>query len=259
MGLSSPREDLVSRLFTILISIYLLTVYRLGVSEYQPGPYYSYTQGYCPDDTARAISLLEETLEDQGPFDGIFAFSQGAALTLSYLYQQEAAGNPAVVRFACLFSTAMPCSADANLGSTVISQLRAMEYDITDRSDSSSKSLTSEEQEFVETLQETVVDAATRDSNFPWTDLDIYRHGELHAIPRILYSSTMARKILVPTVHVWGRNDFAYMIKMAELSRGTCDESKSRTVVHSGLHDLPRKQTEIKAVLRNIDWALTQS
>ncbi|KAH6869416.1 DUF341 domain-containing protein [Thelonectria olida] len=230
-----------------------------GVSEYQPGPYYSHTQGYCPDDTAQAVGVLEETLEDQGPFDGIFGFSQGSSLTLSYLYQQQAAGNPAAVKFACLFSTAMPCSPDASLGSTIISRLRDMEYDITDRSDSNGKGLTSEEREFVEILQQTVVDAATRDSNFPFTDLDIYRHGELHAIPRILYSSALAQKILVPTVHVWGRNDFAYMIKMAELSRSICDESKSRTVLHSGLHDLPKQQTEIKAVLRNIDWALTQA
>ncbi|KAI5461001.1 DUF341 domain-containing protein [Mariannaea sp. PMI_226] len=230
-----------------------------GISEYQPGPYYSHTSGYSPDAIAQAIYHLEDILEDQGPFDGIFGFSQGSALTLSYFYQQETAGNPVAVKFACLFSTAMPCSHDASLGSTVISQLRAKEYDITDRSDGSGKDLTNEEQEFVEILQRTVVDAATRDSKFPWTDLDIYRHGELHAIPRILYSSALAQKIQVPTVHVWGRNDFAYMIKMAELSRSTCDESMSKTVLHSGLHDLPKKQTEIKAVLRNIDWAIMQA
>ncbi|KAF5534668.1 DUF341 domain-containing protein [Fusarium mexicanum] len=230
-----------------------------GISEYQPGPYYSNTQGYCPYHIARAINVLEETLEDQGPFDGIFGFSQGSALTLSYLYQQQTAGKPAAVKFACLFSSAMPCSPDASLGSTIISHLRAMEYDITDPSNNSGKGLTSKEQQFVEILQETVVDAATRDSTFPWTDLDIYRHGELHDIPRVLYSSVMAQKILLPTVHVWGRNDVAYMIKMAELCRGICDDSNSRTVLHSGLHEVPKKQTDIKAVVRNIDWALTQA
>lgn len=244
---------------TALIFVSSLTLKRAGVSEYQPGPYYSHTQGYSPDDITQAISHLEEILEDQGPFDGIFGFSQGSALTLSYFYQQQAADVPAAVKFACLFSTGMPCSPDANVGSTVISQLRAMEYDITDQSDGNSISLTSEEQEFVEILQRTVVDAATRDPKFPWTDLDMYRYGELNNIPRILYSSALEHKIRIPTVHVWGRSDFAYMIKMAELSRSICDEYMSKTVLHSGLHDVPKKQAEIKAVLRNIDWAIARA
>lgn len=235
-----------------------LTFWHVGVSEYQTGPYFSHTQGYSPSDISQAVGYLEEILEDEGPFDGIFGFSQGSALTLSYFYQQQAAGSPVAVKFACLFSTAMPCSPDASLGDTVISKLRAMEYDITDRVGSNGKDLTEEEQEFVDIMQRTVVDAATNDSQFPWTDMDVYRHGELDAIPRVMYSSALAQKIQIPTVHVWGQNDFEYMIKMAELSHSLCEESMSKTVLHSGLHDMPKKQTEIKAVLRKIDWVVAQ-
>lgn len=153
----------------------------------------------------------------------------------------------------------MPCSPVASLGDNVISKLRAMEYDITDRSGGNGKDLTSEEQEFVEILQRTVVDAAVHDSQFPWTDMDVYRHGELDAIPRVMYSSALTQKIQIPTVHVWGQNDFEYLIKMAELSRSLCETSMSKTVLHSGLHDMPKKQTEIKAVLRKIDWAMAQA
>lgn len=134
-----------------------------------------------------------------------------------------------------------------------------MEYDITDRAGANGRGLTSEEQELVEILQRTVVDAAIQDSLFPWTDMDVYRRGELDAIPRVMYSSALARKIQIPTVHVWGQNDFEYMIQMAELSCSLCDQSMSKTVLHSGLHDMPKKQTEIKAVLRKIDWAIAQA
>ncbi|KAF3386428.1 Esterase mlcF [Penicillium rolfsii] len=230
-----------------------------GVSEYQAGPYFSHTQGYSPADIAQAVGYLEETLEDEGPFDGIFGFSQGSALTLTYFYQQQTAGNPVAVRFACLFSTAMPCSSDASLGHDVISKLRAREYDFTDRAGANGRDLTSEEREFVEILQRTVVDAAIQDPLFPWTDMDVYRRGELDAIPRVMYSSALAQQIQIPTVHVWGQNDFEYMIHMAELSRSLCDKSISKTVLHSGLHDMPKKQTEIKAVLREIDWAIAQA
>ncbi|KAJ5135406.1 uncharacterized protein N7515_004684 [Penicillium bovifimosum] len=230
-----------------------------GVSEYQPGPYFSHTQGYSPADITQALGYLEEILEDEGPFDGIFGFSQGSALTLSYLYQQQAAGCPVAVKFACLFSAAMPCSPDATLGHAVISKLRAMEYDIMDRAGANGRDLTSEEQELVEILQRTVVEAAIQDPLFPWTDMDVYRRGKVDAIPRVMYSSALVQKIQIPTVHVWGKNDFEYMIRMAELSCGLCDQSISKRVLHSGLHDMPKKQAEIKDVLRKIDWAIAQA
>ena len=208
---------------------------------------------------AQAVEYLEELLEDEGPFDGIFGFSQGAALTLSYFYQHQQAGDsPLPVKFACLFSTAMPLSPDADMGDNIISKLRAIEYDITDKAMSSGKDLSVAEQEFVDVLQQTVVDAAINDPQFPWADMDIYRYGERHAIPRVMYGSLLSQKIQVPTIHVWGQNDFEYMIKMAEVARGLCDESMVKTVLHGGLHDIPKKQPEIKAVLRTLDWAMAQ-
>lgn len=203
--------------------------------------------------------MLQDLLEDEGPFDGIFGFSQGAALTLSYLYQQQAAANPLRVKFACLFSTAMPCSPDVGMGDTIISKLRTLEYDIMDRAKCNGKDLTIAEQEFVDVLQQTIVDAAIHDSHFPWVDMDVYRYGERDTIPRVMYPSLLAQKIEIPTIHVWGQNDFEYMIKMAEVAHSICEESMSKTVLHSGLHDLPKKQSEIKAVLRKIDWAITQA
>ncbi|KAI1328523.1 DUF341 domain-containing protein [Xylariaceae sp. FL0255] len=230
-----------------------------GVSEFESGPYYSHSQGYSPADISQAIQYLEEILEDEGPFDGIFGFSQGSALTLSYFYQQHTMGNPIAVKFACLFSSAMPLSPDARLGETIISKLRALEYDIKDISEDKSKDLTSDEQEFVQILQRTVLAATTHHPEFPWPDLGVYAHGELDTIPRLMYPVVLAEQIPIPTVHSWGRGDFEYLIKMAELSRSLCAESMSRTVLHSGIHDLPKKQTEIKAVLRMIDWAVSQA
>ncbi|KAL2784620.1 DUF341 domain-containing protein [Aspergillus keveii] len=230
-----------------------------GVSEYQRGPFFSHTRGYSPANIAQAVRYLEDILEEEGPFDGIFGFSQGSGLILSYFHQQQTVGNPVAVKFACLFSTAMPCSSDASLGRGVISKLREKEYDVTDTFIATGKDLTSEEREFVQILQRTVVDAAIQDPQFPWTDLDVYRRGELDEIPRVMYSSAIAQKIQIPTVHVWGQNDFEYMVQMARLSSSLCEPSMSKTVSHSGLHDMPKKQNEIKAVLREINWALAQA
>ncbi|CEJ92558.1 Putative DUF341 domain-containing protein [[Torrubiella] hemipterigena] len=229
-----------------------------GIPEHQPGPFFSNTQGYSPMEIAQATEYLEEALEQEGPFDGVFGFSQGAALTLSYCYQQQAAGNPLPFKFAILFSTAIPLSPDADLGDTIISNLRTLEYDITDREKACGKTLSTAEQEFVDLMQRTVVDAADQDPLFPWVDMDIYRYGERDCIPRVMYASVLSQKIQIPTVHVWGQNDFNYMIQMAEVARSICDESMARTVLHGGLHDIPKKQPEIKAVLRTLDWAMAQ-
>lgn len=182
-------------------------------------------------------------------------------MTLSYFYRQQQAvdTNPQQIKFACLFSAAMPCSPDMGMGDTIISKLRALEYDITDRAIRSGQDLSIAEQEFVDVLQQTVVDAAIHDPLFPWADMDVYRYGEREAIPRVMYASLLAQKIQIPTIHVWGQNDFEYMIKMAQVARSICDESMAKTVLHAGLHDIPKKQTEIKAVLRTIDWAMAQA
>lgn len=208
---------------------------------------------------AQAVEYLHDLLEDEGPFDGIFGFSQGAALTLSYLYQQQVAGNPVHIKFACLFSTAVPCSPDSNMGDTIISRLRALEYDITDRARYNDEDLTIAEQEFVSVLQQTIVDAAASGSPLPWLDTDIYRRGSRDDIPCVMLPSLLAQKIQIPTVHCWGQNDLKYMIKMAEVARSICDESLAKTVLHTGLHDVPKRGPDIQAVLRTIDWAMAQA
>jgi hypothetical protein len=152
----------------------------------------------------------------------------------------------------------MPCSPEVGMGDTIISKLRALEYDITDRARCNGEDLTIAEQEFVDILQQTVVDAAIHDPRFPWTDMDVYRYGERDAIPCVMYPSLLAQKIQIPTIHVWGQNDSEYMIKMAEVARSICEESMVKTVLHTGLHDMPKRSTEIKAVLRTVDWAMTQ-
>lgn len=110
--------------------------------------------------------------------------------------------------------------------------MRALEYDITDRARCNGEDLTIVEQEFVDVLQQTIVDAATHDLLLPWIDMDVYRYGEHDAIPRMMYPSLLAQKIRIPTIHVWGQNDFEYMIKMAEVACRICEESMVKTLTY---------------------------
>lgn len=152
----------------------------------------------------------------------------------------------------------MPLSADEEVGGEIISKLQSIQYDMRRQAADDSGDLSDEEQEFVDIMRETIVDAASQDPNFPWADMDVYRHGKPETIPRVMFPAALQQKIRVPTVHVWGLNDYEYMIKMAELARSLCDDATSKTVLHGGLHDIPKRPTEIQAVLRNLDWAVSQ-
>lgn len=88
--------------------------------------------------------------------------------------------------------------------------------------------------------------------------MDMYRHGKHEDIPRVMYPPFMAQKIGIPTIHVCGQNDYGYMIKMAELCRSLCHESMAKRLVHNGSHHVPKRQNEVKAVVRAVDWAMAR-
>ncbi|KAJ5522623.1 hypothetical protein N7513_013196 [Penicillium frequentans] len=70
---------------------------------------------YNPDDAATlpvALDQLSSYVDAQGPFDGVMAFSAGAALAALYLLQHWEQGKPLPFRFAVFFSNA---SSDAEL------------------------------------------------------------------------------------------------------------------------------------------------
>jgi len=49
-----------------------------GIDAIYPGPYLQYAS--CAETVDKAIAYLEEIMEEEGPFDGVIGFSQGAAV-----------------------------------------------------------------------------------------------------------------------------------------------------------------------------------
>ncbi|KAL9122901.1 MAG: hypothetical protein Q9187_000552 [Circinaria calcarea] len=71
-----------------------------GVGDVYEGPYYSFypwppemEPGQYERSREEAYQLIYETIEEDGPFDGIIGFSQGATLTYSFL-QHHAKTHP---------------------------------------------------------------------------------------------------------------------------------------------------------------------
>jgi hypothetical protein len=60
-----------------------------GVAEVFPGPYFVWHKDYDPRSVEKVHEYLQSVLEEDGPYDGIIGFSEGAALVASYLLARE--------------------------------------------------------------------------------------------------------------------------------------------------------------------------
>ncbi|KAH8695169.1 DUF341 domain protein [Talaromyces proteolyticus] len=71
--------------------------------------YFSY-YGNSADSISLALSQLERYIDEEGPFDGVIAFSQGAVLLSTYLIKlsQERPDKPLPFRCAIFFSSSRP-------------------------------------------------------------------------------------------------------------------------------------------------------
>ncbi|KIA75493.1 hypothetical protein HK57_00042 [Aspergillus ustus] len=86
------------------------------------GPFYNWYDGLSSSQVREAHELVTDVIEDEGPFDGVIGFSQGASLAISMLYHHEIChpNRPPPFRFAIFFCAVLSISPDAMFNSDVI-------------------------------------------------------------------------------------------------------------------------------------------
>ncbi|KAK1622035.1 serine hydrolase FSH [Colletotrichum phormii] len=222
-----------------------------GMSPALSGPFYSYATGYSPSEIQAAHHQIAATVDELGPFDGILGFSQGASLALSYIYPQQVNGEDPDFKFAVLFSS-VPFSADSTYCEGEIDQLCSYR-----RSGMHAKDLAPRQQVFNDCLVRTFQSALKIGAVLPDFNQDFYK--DIGAtVPRVLHPMLLPERIHIPTVHVSGRRDFPFMHGMHEIGYQMCDARLSKKLHHSGGHHPPKKESEIKAVVRAMEWAVDQ-
>ncbi|KXT02179.1 hypothetical protein AC578_5964 [Pseudocercospora eumusae] len=82
-----------------------------GIEGVYPPPHYCFFDWYTPERMQEAVDYVREVIEEDGPYDAIMGFSQGASVTASLLAQS--AGN---IKFAVFICAALipPSSATAD-------------------------------------------------------------------------------------------------------------------------------------------------
>ncbi|KAI1253821.1 hypothetical protein MGN70_004216 [Eutypa lata] len=81
-----------------------------GVSNFFSGPFYCYYNKPTVECLQAAYDLIQEIVEEEGPFHGVFGFSQGGALAASLLlhHQKVAPYSPSLFNFAVFTCASLP-------------------------------------------------------------------------------------------------------------------------------------------------------
>ncbi|KAF4345873.1 EF-hand calcium-binding domain protein [Fusarium beomiforme] len=199
-----------------------------GVDLRSSGPFLGWHRRHFAKDLASAYAYVMEVIREDGPYDGVIGFSQGAALAAGLLlsHQHQAPNEPNLFKFAILLSSVLPAAtSETGMDST--------EYIV-----SYEKSLP----EFfglsnVEISDESFVERAYLFKQLPSTNK----------------TNRIQRNIDIPTLHVLGSQDPFFDFGKAVID--LCDGKKREVLIHDGGHEVPRLEdcaSKIALLLENV-------
>ncbi|KAI1383032.1 serine hydrolase FSH [Hypoxylon trugodes] len=202
-------------------------------SSLNESPRYRFYEAEEVKDIRKANKWLAKKLDDDGPYDGVLAFSQGAVLISSFLlyrqwYDHEL--SPAF-KFAIFISGCIPLKVLKDLGVPVPKQAE----------DAVAQAKT----QCAEGLGP-LLDHTSKARRAVFNSDDCFGLN-LNKIPLEL-------KIRIPTVHVWGENSpmFPTSVQLA----GLCDPYIRKIFIHPGKHEIPHGRQELMELASLIEWCI---
>ncbi|KAF3010990.1 hypothetical protein E8E13_010649 [Curvularia kusanoi] len=231
------------------------------------GPFYCWYKKVEPGPVKLAHELLHEIIEEEGPFDGVIAFSQGASLAMSMLMDQELnnSGSRPIFTFAALFSCPIVLSPDTKLNRERLREATVNKGDLDELERSTETTKEAPKYRFSLLLKENQRALANEyrgildDAKQAASEIGVFDSDEdsvsesagsdsdeeLSHIPRLLHPLTVTARVSVPTVHLYDPKD-AYH-KQHELATRLCDKFLMQEVKHDGGHGLPMDPKQVKA------------
>ncbi|KAJ5715841.1 uncharacterized protein N7483_013022 [Penicillium malachiteum] len=225
-----------------------------GIDQIFPGPYLCYHGEPVPEDVWNAYNLIMEVVQEEGPFDGVIAFSQGAGVA-STIIAHEAKTNPEMELFkvAVFLCATMPFDLEA--GTLKLSynghvdNLEA-EYQPPENEENSKGD------EAINWLQDCRAAGVIQEFQARRTDVLSSGRESIDVLLRY-HPSVNDVKITIPTVHLIGEKD-----EFADQGRslaGICDSKLARVVTHEGGHQLPRDPRTLAKTAEAIQWAVDRA
>ncbi|KAJ5788008.1 hypothetical protein N7457_002998 [Penicillium paradoxum] len=229
-------------------------ILSIGIDQIFPGPYLCYHGEPVPSDVWNAYNLIMDVVREEGPFDGVIAFSQGAAVAATII-AHEAEVNPEadVFKVAVFLSATMPFDMEAGL-------LTLMYNGHVDTIEAKYQSQSNAAHCEIDNNVNWLEDCRTAGVIQEFQARRAHLHGSGRQSIDVLlryHPSIHDVKIGIPTVHVIGMKD-DYADHGRNLA-GICDPKVSRVVTHEGGHQLPRDARTLAKTAEAIQWAVDRT
>lgn len=236
---------------------------RVGMAPYYPGPFYSYTTGYSPMEIRDALDDLDDFIHDNGPFDGVIGFSQGASMAASYLLHHHARqpNQRPPFAFAVFLSSVAAFSPDENHSLPIVQRLLRQLYPaVRDFPEGICKKLPQADAVFAKYLATTFKVARKIGAVLPGYDIAFFKPGgDPREVPRVVHPSLTTGRIAIPTVHFTGKTDHPAMVEQARVVCALCDQSVARVHQHAGGHGAPSRKGDVEMLAESMEWAVAES
>ncbi|KAJ5720184.1 serine hydrolase FSH [Penicillium malachiteum] len=229
----------------------------LGANNFPP-PYMCYNNVFDPEHEALAHDLIEDEFIQHGPFEGVVAFSQGAATITSYLVERVAS-NPTEslpLRFLVLCSPTLPLASDRALCERFIENLNDADKLRLQSGDMSQIADISGPVQPAVQLMADVLEATREATHQP---LGYYFDRPIDKVPWALNPDFCDARLSIPVFHVRGKSEPVAFAQCTRWISSFFDLKKQRFFEHTAGHDIPRSTSEIRRMISGIEWAVAQS
>jgi len=195
-----------------------------GVASYHPGPFLAWYRRHFADDVTAALEMINRVIEEDGPYDGIIGFSEGAAAAASVLLAPpDGSDEPPRFKFAVFICSVIPFSPSSEVG--IDDTEYALNYE--------KASL----EFFGVPLEE--IDATP-------TSKRIYVYKPLSGKDKKAAGAGCQNRISIPTLHLLGAKD--PFLPFGHYVASLCDGRKSTVVSSPCGHELPRNEDTLDKI-----------
>ncbi|KAJ5712428.1 hypothetical protein N7493_008896 [Penicillium malachiteum] len=205
-----------------------------------------------------AHALVKKTFDTQGPFDGVFGFSQGASILLAYLLEHITIypRKPLPVRFGIFCSSIPLLSTDPDyyrpiLGTLSLEDQRRL------------RSATDEQLDQLKgparVVMKSLVGAIDELESVTLRPRTNFLDRQVLEVPCALHPSLYNARLAIPTLHVRGINDPPALKKCSLLGESFCLPKWRRTFEHGAIHNIPRSMVDIKGMVSAMEWVISRS
>ncbi|KAJ5336905.1 uncharacterized protein N7506_004927, partial [Penicillium brevicompactum] len=229
-----------------------------GIESTFSGPFYCFARDFSPEGVGASYALLEKTIEESGPFDGVLGFSQGAATAVGYLLEQKTAypDEPLPFQFLVLCSPTIPLSGDLNYSQRIFGSLGPKDEALIRSAQDEQISQLSQAARTALTKFNSVIDVL---SPITHETRKFYLDNSLSGIPCTLHPDLLPTRLPIPTLHVRGRNEPPAVRDCGMMIESFFDTTKQRVFEHTAGHDIPRTRPELGRIVSALEWVVAQS